>query len=205
MEPDSDRCTDLHGFSEPNVSDSYQDGFYSTEYYTSNLLRYFTDHKADLSRKDQPFFAYLPFAAPHWPLQCSAEDRDAFRGFYDDGPDALRLKRLAALERLGIIPSGVIPHEVIGNGMKEWKDMDAGERKVASKAMEVYAGMVRCIDRNVGRVLDHLEATGELDSKSFVSVLKSLLIVSSDTFVLFMSDNGAEGAMIGELKGHEKQ
>ena len=152
-------------FSEPNRQNSYKDGFYSTEYYTANLLRYLDDRQNILEQKEKPFFAYLPFAAPHWPLQCSAEDRETYRGMYDDGPDALRLQRLANLKKRGIVGEDVVPHDVVSFGMNEWKDMDTDERTKTCRAMEVYAGMVQCIDRNVGRVIDYLEKTGELDSR----------------------------------------
>ena len=61
--------------------------------------------------------------------------------------------------------------------------MSSGEQKLSSRAQEVFAGMVTCMDRETGRVLDYLRETGELDN----------------TVVMFMSDNGAEGASLGEL------
>ena len=72
------------------------DDFYSSDYYTDTLLRYFHERPED---DDRPFFAYLPFQAPHWPLQAPAELIATYRGRYDDGPDALREARLAALKR----------------------------------------------------------------------------------------------------------
>ena len=83
---------------------------------------------------------------------------------YDDGPDALRTKRLANLKKLGIVAQDARPHDVMPFGLKEWKDMGVEERAKTCRAMEVYAGMVTCIDRNVGRVMKYLEKTGELDS-----------------------------------------
>ena len=153
----------LTALREGNTANRYDAGFYSTEYYTSNLLRYLLDR--DGTSDDRPFFAYLPFAAPHWPLQCSPQDRADYTDIYNDGPDALRLKRLQRLKKLGIIGEHVVPHKVMNFGMKEWKDMGVEERAKNAKAMEVYAGMVQCIDRNVGRVLKYLEGTGELDSQ----------------------------------------
>ena len=147
------------------MTDSYQTGFYSTEYYVSNMLKYFVDRQQNPEDKERPFFAYLPFAAPHWPLQCSKEDREIHKGLYDDGPDALRLKRLKNLQSLGLVSKDIIPHQVIGEGMKEWSEMDPEERAKTSRAMEVYAGMVHCIDRNLGRVFDYLDKTGEMDSE----------------------------------------
>ncbi|ROW08412.1 hypothetical protein VMCG_03100 [Cytospora schulzeri] len=147
--------------------------FYSTTYYTDHMINYLSERKD----KDQPFFAYLPFTAPHWPLQAPREVIDKYKGRYDDGPDALRTKRLQKLVELGIISEDVEPapmtHEF-------WSKMTPEERAVSARKMEVFAAMVDVIDVNIGRVVDHLESTGELDN----------------TFILFMSDNGAEGAML---------
>ena len=78
---------------------SVDDDFYSSDFYADTLLRYFRDRPQD---DDRPFFAYLPFQAPHWPLQAPAETIAKYRGRYDAGPDALRDERLAALKRLGL-------------------------------------------------------------------------------------------------------
>ena len=127
------------------------------------MLRYF--HERTESDSQKPFFAYLPFSAPHWPLQCAAEDRNKYQGVYKDGPAALRLKRLEALMKKGFVEDGVVPHDVVAPGMKEWEEMTPRERDLTSSAMEVYAGMVECIDRNIGKVLTYLEETGELESE----------------------------------------
>ena len=153
------------------------DDFYSSDSYTDTLLRYFQQRSAD---DDRPFFAYLPFQAPHWPLQAPDESIEKYRGRYDDGPDALREARLAALKRLGLCPEDVEAHPVVADGAPEWDDMTAGERARSARSMEVYAGMVDRMDWNIGRVIDYLAETGELDN----------------TVVIFMSDNGAEGAMV---------
>ena len=163
----SERCGCRHlvqaDRSVPNTTNDHDQGFYSTDYYTKNLLNYF-DQRTE-SEMDQPFFAYLPFAAPHWPLQCSPIDREKYQGMYKDGPGVLRQHRLTALMKKGFIKDDVIPHDVVSFGTKEWQEMSEREKQLSSRAMEVYAGMVECIDRNVGKVLDHLEKAGELDSE----------------------------------------
>lgn len=116
------------------------DGFYSSDSYTDNMLDYLHDWEA--GGKTQPFFAYLPYSAPHWPLQCSKEDRDAYKGVYDDGPDALRLKRLARMRELGLVKEDVVPAEVIAPQVEEWSSMTSEEKKLSARAMETYAGMV---------------------------------------------------------------
>lgn len=87
------------------------------------------------------------------------------------------MKRLV---ELGIIDSSVVPHEVMTTpqGVGEWDDLSEEEKKLSSGAMEAYAGMVDSIDVNVGKIIDYLKEKGEYDN----------------TFIVFMSDNGAEGA-----------
>jgi arylsulfatase A-like enzyme len=99
---------------------------------------------------------------------------------YDEGPYALRERRLEQLAKLGIIDESVIPHKVETStqGVGEWDDFTPDEKKASSRAMEAYAGMVDSIDVNIGEVVDYLKRTGEYDN----------------TFIVFMSDNGAEGA-----------
>ncbi|WP_156686923.1 arylsulfatase [Mycobacterium sp. Marseille-P9652] len=151
--------------------------FYSSDSYTDTLLRYLRERPDE---DDRPFFAYLPFQAPHWPLQAPRETIATYRGRYDAGPDALREERLAALKRLGLCPDDVEPHPVVADGAPEWADMTAAEQAWSARAMEVYAAMVDRMDQNIGRVLDYLTETGELDN----------------TVVIFLSDNGAEGAIV---------
>ena len=102
-------------------------------------------------------------------------------GKYDNGPDQLRLARLAKLKELGLVPSDVEAAPPVGfeAGVK-WEDLTDHERAVSARKMEVYAAMVDLLDQNIGRVVDALEASGELDN----------------TFILFMSDNGAEGSTL---------
>lgn len=156
---------------------SVGEDFYSSDYYADTLLRYLRDRSPD---DDRPFFAYLPFQAPHWPLQAPDDSVAAYRGRYDAGPDALREARLEALKRLGLCPPDVEAHPVVADGAQEWAEMTDDERARSARSMEVYAGMVDRMDWNIGRVIDYLTETGELD----------------DTVVIFLSDNGAEGAIV---------
>lgn len=158
--------------------DKLPDDFYSSDAYADKLIHYLED-RTD-AEKAKPFFAYLPFSAPHWPLQAPNAECDKYRGLYDDGPDALRMRRLARLKELGIVSEDVRPHPVviIDGKPENWNELTQEVRESSSRAMEVYAGMVDRMDYNIGRVVDYLKRTGQYDN----------------TFVLFMSDNGAEGA-----------
>ena len=158
--------------------DTLPDDWYSSDGYASKLLAYLSERTKEETR--QPFFAYLPFSAPHWPLQAPAENVEKYKGMYADGPDALRLRRLNRLKELGLIPEDVKPHEFVSapGEQQEWETLPEDTRVKSARAMEVYAGMVDRMDWNIGRVVDYLKQTGEYDN----------------TFILFMSDNGAEGA-----------
>lgn len=149
--------------------------FYSTDYFTDRLLQFFKER----DDRQQPFFAYLPFTAPHYPLQAPDDLVLKYRGRYADGPEVLRAERLARMQELGLCAPDLTPHPVFTRD-KRWADMTADEQAVSMRCMEVYAAMVERIDSNVGRVIDYLRSTGELDN----------------TVVMFMSDNGAEGAVM---------
>ncbi|KAI1123541.1 alkaline-phosphatase-like protein [Nemania abortiva] len=152
------------------------EGWYSSHGYGDKMLQYLKDWKE--AGDDRPFFGYLPFTAPHWPLQAPQEYIKKYRGVYDEGPEALRQKRLQRLKDLGMVPQDVEPHPVVADEVKEWDDLSDVERANSCRAMECFAGMVEAIDVNVGKITEYLEEIGELDN----------------TFVCFLSDNGAEGA-----------
>ncbi|KAK7054676.1 hypothetical protein VNI00_003139 [Paramarasmius palmivorus] len=160
-------------FEIPSNMTNDPNGFYSSDFYTNNLLKYLSERPSD-----KPFFAFLPFAAPHWPLQVHKKYRDKYKGMYSDGPEALRQKRLASLKKLGLIQPDVVPHDVVAPAESEWASLTDEERELSARAMEAYAGMVENMDENIGKVVTFLEETGEKDN----------------TFIIFQSDNGAEGA-----------
>lgn len=147
--------------------------FYSSDFYTDKLLQYLGERP-----KDKPFFAYLPFSAPHWPLQAPKEHMDKYKGIYDDGPDELRLRRIDALIKQGLVRKNVTPHPVVADGIPEWEDMDPSDRAKSARSMEAYSGMVDRMDYDIGRVIEYLKANDLYDN----------------TMIIFMSDNGAEGA-----------
>lgn len=154
--------------------------FYSSDYFTNCLLQ-FLDERTPVE-KEQPFFAYLAFTTPHWPLQAPKEVLSKYHHQHDDGPEQLRLRRLAQLQKLELVPADITPAPLVAPA-KEWQEMTDEEMVLSARKMEVYAAMVDRMDQNIGRVVDRLEATGELDN----------------TFVVFISDNGAEGSPIEAL------
>lgn len=148
--------------------------FYSTRYFTDKVLDYLGSSSAEDRRK--PFFAYLAFTAPHWPIQAPDESLARFAGRYQDGYDALFNKRLAATKRLGLAPPGAKGAARSPNG-RPWTALSADERRIETRKMQAFAAMVSDLDSQVGRVLDWLEKSGQSDN----------------TIILFLSDNGYEG------------
>lgn len=156
------------------------ESYYSSDYFTDKFLEYLLPEHG---RADRPFFGFLTYTAPHWPFQAPRETIAKYSGQYDQGPEHLRLQRLARALELGIIPEGIEPHKVETQRGKAWKDLSEEEKQIEARIMETYAAMVEVLDQNIGRVIDHLDQAGELDN----------------TFILFMSDNGAEGMMMEAL------
>ncbi|UZJ53611.1 hypothetical protein CBS101457_002931 [Exobasidium rhododendri] len=153
--------------------------FYSSDIFATKLIEYLSEKE-----ESKPFFAYLPFTAPHWPLQADPSIVAKYKGRYDNGPDELRIRRLQSLIKLGLIRADVKAHPLIHSfDTKSWTSLTREEQTYSSRLMETYAAMVEQMDVNIGRVIDHLESTGEADN----------------TFILFMSDNGAEGALLEAL------
>lgn len=163
------------------------DDFYSTKSFTERMIQYLQDRSDE--EKTKPFFAYLAYTAPHWPLQAPRDAIAKYGGFYDDGPERLRWKRLQALIAKGMVSTDAEPAPIHGSDQvwdempsldKAWSEMTEDEKRRSSRLMEVFAAMVDQVDFHLGRLVDYLEQTGELDN----------------TFVLFMSDNGAEGGLL---------
>ena len=108
-------------------------------------------------------FAYLPFSAPHWPLQAHPEDIAKYKGVYDEGPEVLRQKRLAKIKELGLVGEDATIHPVLAK-TKFWNSLTDEEKQFSARTMEVYAAMVDRLDQNVSRVIKHLKETDQYDN-----------------------------------------
>ena len=148
--------------------------YYSSDYFTDRLLGFL---RANEGKRTRPFFAYLPFTAPHWPLQAPASIIDKYKGRYDGGWEQLRRDRLARQQKLGVLPANA---QLDAPGtIADWDKLTPEQQRYAAREMEVYAAMIDRMDWNIGRLVDYLRQTGELDN----------------TFIVFFSDNGAEGGV----------
>lgn len=142
------------------------DDFYSSEFLVEQMIRYLSD-AAEPERLDRPFFAYIAFQAVHIPVQAPREFTDRYDGTYDKGWDALRSQRWQRAKALGLIPENAAlasKHE----SLRDWSSLNAEEQALYSRSMAVNAGMLEAMDYHFGRLVSHLEETGELDNTLFV-------------------------------------
>jgi arylsulfatase len=146
--------------------------FYSSDYFTTKMVEQLKDSRSEAEPK--PFFAYLAFTAPHWPLQAPEETIAKYAERYSAGYEALRDKRLERQAKLGLLAQDVVPH---GFSAPSWDALTPEEKAGSARRMAVYAAMIDRIDFNVGRVIEFLRESGEFDN----------------TVILFLSDNGADG------------
>ena len=155
---------------QPPVSDDY----YVCDDLTDRAISYIRTQKA-LS-PDKPFHLQLAFPGAHSPLQARGRERDAYKGQYDIGWDVVRAARLARQKAMGLSPATTsLPP--LSFGTRPWAELNAVERRVFARYMEVYAAMITNMDSNVGRLMETLRDLDQADN----------------TIVLVMSDNGGSG------------
>lgn len=143
--------------------------FYLTDAITDNAVEYIRSHFQD--HTGDPFFMYVAYTAPHWPLHARQEDIAKYRGRFDKGWDVLRNERLQRMADMGLIdPDTVLsPRDP---GQPAWEDEPNKEWQALR--MEVYAAQIDCMDQGIGRILEALEEQG----------------VAENTLVIFLADNG---------------
>jgi len=146
-----------------------KEGFYTTDANIDYALRFL-----DTAPKDRPFFLYLAFNAPHYPLQTKEADYRKYETRYRRGWDVLRRERYERQLAMGLFPKRW-PLPPRPADVPSWDSQSAQEKAEHALTMAAFAGMVDCLDQNVGRLVDRLERDGTLD----------------DTLILFLSDNGA--------------
>ena len=149
-------------------------GYYHTDAINDTAAAYVRE----FSKRKQPFFLYVAQTAPHWPLQAPEGEVRKYEDVYKAGWDAIREQRYRRQVQLGLIDSTTCKlsprlnrNDWRSNPNKEWD----------ARAMAVHAAMIDRMDQGIGRLIDALRETGELDN----------------TLIVFLSDNGAspENAM----------
>lgn len=181
--------------------------YYSTTAIADYSVQWLKEH--DASHKGKPFFLYVAFISPHFPLHAPAEDVARYRDTYTRGWDVLRAERWQRLQQMGIAKGTLPPPEsklIPDWNAKEaelkekigpqevayavpWQELTPAQQKFQAAKMSVHAAMVDRIDREVGRVIDQLRTMGQFDN----------------TLICFASDNGASAEQILRGDGHDPQ
>jgi len=150
--------------------------WYTTDIFTDWALKFLDESTVS----EKPFFLYVAYNSPHWPLEAPDENVEHFQGTYDEGWDRLREERLARMKEMGIVSpeSGLPP-----SGCPAWETLSDEQREELSFRRAIYAAQIERMDQNIGRIVDQLEQMNALE----------------DTLILFLSDNGcsAENGMFG--------
>lgn len=168
--PDAHRARLLYR-EDGELIDQLPEDFYSTQFYTDKILEYIDGQAND----GKPFFGYLAYTAPHWPLQVPDTDLAKFRGKYDVGYDVYRKRRFEGMMANDLLPEGAeLPPRP--DNIPAWDSLSDKERQIQARDMEIYAAMVGYMDRSIGRLLDYLKKND----------------LYENTLIMFMSDNGAE-------------
>ena len=147
--------------------------YYLTDAISDYAVRYIKEHNAETP--DKPFFMYIAYTAPHWPMQAPEETIAKFRGWYDEGYQPIREARFKRMKEKGIIPE----HAVLPPPDEDWARVVHKEWE--SRCMEVYAAMIDHMDQGIGRIIDALKATGQYEN----------------TVIFFLHDNGPSAEGVG--------
>lgn len=179
-------------------------GFYGTTAIADHAIECLLDHKKHFS--DQPFFHYVAFTAPHFPLHAHQDDINKYRDIYSAGWDKIRLQRFKKLKmfppfervRLSEVEPDLGPPyhfpdalEILGPGEinrpAPWDSLTEEQKNFQAEKMAIHAAMVDRIDQETGRILNSLRKTGNFDN----------------TLILFLSDNGASAEIMVRADGHD--
>ncbi len=180
------------------------DDFYTTRVIGDHAVDCLAEHARD--HAGTPFFQYVAFTAPHFPLQAPAEAIEKYRRRYLAGWDAIRRERAGRLRESGIVtttpadpePEVGPPYQPgektlrrLGPGEldrpRPWDSLTEEQRAFQATKMAIHAAMVDLMDRQVGRIVGQLEVMGALD----------------DTLIIFLSDNGASAELMIRGEGHD--
>ena len=180
-----------------------ESGYYATIATADHAVECLRDHATQHAHR--PFFSYVAFIAPHFPLHALPEDIDRYRNRYRDGWEVLREERHTRQKQAGLVVPGLsalernvgppyhYPEALVKLGAGEvnrplpWNDLTVVQRDFQAVKMAIHAAMVDRMDREIGRILDQLKAMQALDN----------------TLIVFASDNGASAEMMVRDGGHD--
>ncbi|MBP7946124.1 MAG: arylsulfatase [Verrucomicrobia bacterium] len=189
----------------PLKSPANEQGYYATIATADHAINCLKDHAT--SHAGKPFFSYIAFIAPHFPLHALPEDIAKYRDRYLAGWEAMRADRFARQREMGLVRTTLSPLEpAVGppyhfpealeklgagevNRPLPWSELTGKQRRFQATKMAIHAAMVDRMDREIGRIIGQLKAMGAYDN----------------TLILFASDNGASAEIMVRDGGHDPQ
>ena len=190
---------------EPQPAIAPGSGYYTTTAVADHAIECLSEHAQQSS--DQPFFHYIAFTVPHFPLQAPASDIAKYKGRYDVGWDAIRAARWQRIKSQGLVSgelSALEPQigppydfpkaiEQLGSGEVNrelpWEQLTEEQHAFQAAKMEIHAAMIDRMDQEIGRVIEQLERMKAMDN----------------TLIVFLSDNGASAEIMVRGDGHDPQ
>jgi arylsulfatase A-like enzyme len=179
-------------------------GYYSTTAIADHAIKCLKEHSA--KHTDQPFFSYVAFLAPHFPLHALSEDIARYKDRFNDGWDAKRQARWERIQKLGLVKGNLSnverdvgpPYDFpdalkkLGPGEANrplaWSDLTPEQQQFQAAKMAIHAAMIDRMDREIGRIIVQLKETKQLDN----------------TLLFFLSDNGASAEIMVRDDGHDQ-
>ena len=155
------------------------EGFYLTHALSDSACSFINHH--DFSKK--PFFLYMAYNAPHWPLHALPQDIAKYVERYHRGWDVLREERFERQKQMGLFPKGtkMAPRD---KEVPAWDSLSPDDQEDFAMRMAIYAAQIDAMDQGIGRIVEALRQQGQLDN----------------TIVMFMSDNGACAEHLGNKR-----
>ncbi|WDI41687.1 arylsulfatase [Bremerella sp. P1] len=191
------------GFFETTKKKSRDPSYYETIETADFAIECLKEHASEYA--DKPFFAYVAFRAPHFPLHALPEDIARYRDRYTQGWNVLRKERHERQQELGLDvaelsalepqvgPPYAFPDQIkqLGSGEVNrpvpWNDLTAEQKEFQAMKMSIHAAMIDRMDREIGRILDQLRSMNAME----------------ETFICFLSDNGASAEIMVRGDGHD--
>ncbi len=181
--------------------------FYATTVLADHVIEVLQEHAEQ--HADTPFFHYLAFTAPHFPLHALPEDIAVYEDTYAEGWESIRAKRWHRMQRLGLLDDTAVSQlsrverdlgppyhfpkglEILGTGEVNrpvpWQSLTDEQQLFQATKMSIHAAMIHRMDIEIGRVFDQIKRMGQWE----------------DTLVIFLSDNGASAEIMVRDDGHD--
>ena len=148
--------------------------FHYTDAISDNAVTFINEHKKE--GKENPFFMYVAYTAPHWPLHALEKDIAKYKGKYDAGYEVIRQARFERMKELGVIKNWKL-----SEAPQLWKNYPEEEKAWELRCMEVFAAMIDSMDQGVGKIVQSLKDNGQYDN----------------TLILYLHDNGGCAEQFG--------